>query len=192
MVDSGRLTLVYSTKGPDVISPKPVLALVVACTLLTGCNAGAVALGFVAQRVLAPTTTSGTLVGATATTKIGYLAWIELLNDGSVKGRLNFDLVANKNVTFDKSVAPVNNGFTLEITPGADVAEGTYVLFAWDDANNNGAYDGEGGEKRAQEVYRVRGQASTRSLWTTEKFVFTQTKLAIEYANQEGGLTFTF
>jgi hypothetical protein len=66
------------------------------------------------------------------------------------------------------------------------------VVFAWDDVNNNGIYEGDQGEKRAPEVYRVRGQATTRALWTTEKFVFTDRKLAIEYADQNGGLAFTF
>ena len=171
---------------------KTLLATALAATLLTGCNAGALVLGAMAQRVLAPTTASGSITNPPGATKVGYLAWIELLNDGAVKGQLNFDLVANKTVRFDKSITPTGAQFAVEITPSADVAEGTYVLIAWDDANNNGVYDGDQNEKRAQEVYRVRGQAANRSLWTTEKFVFTATKLAIEYANQEGGLAFTF
>lgn len=172
--------------------PMPLLAIAVASTLLTGCNAGALVLGVMAQRVLTPTTVSGTLTNAPGTTKVGHLAWIELLNDGTVKGQLNFDLVANKTVRFDKSMTPSGGTFSMEIAPSADVAEGTYVVIAWDDANGNGVYDGDQNEKRAQEVYRVRGQAANKSLWTTEKFVFTATKLAIEYANQEGGLAFTF
>jgi hypothetical protein len=177
----------------STISFKPTAAIALAALWLTGCNAGAIALGVIAQRVLGPTTASGTVANPPANTKIGYLAWIELLNDGQVKGQLNFDLVANKTVQFDKSVSPESGGkFSIEVTPQADVAEGTYVVFAWEDANNNGAFDGEAGEKRAPEVYRVRGQAANRGLWTTEKFVFTEKKLAIEYASQDGGLTFTF
>lgn len=171
---------------------KSLLAIAATAMLLSGCNAGALVLGAMAQRILAPTTVSGTLTNAPGTTKVGYLAWIELLNDGAVKGQLNFDLVANKTVKFDKSMTATGGTFSMEIAPSADVAEGTYVVIAWDDANANGQYDGDQNEKRAQEVYRVRGQAANRNLWTTEKFVFTATKLAIEYANQEGGLAFTF
>lgn len=173
-------------------SIKPLLAMALAATLLTGCNAGALVLGAMAQRVLTPTTASGTITNPPGATKVGYLAWIELLNDGTVKGQLNFDLVANKTVRFDKSITLSGTQFSTEIAPSADVAEGTYVVIAWDDVNNNGVYDGDQNEKRAQEVYRVRGQAGSRSFWTTEKFVFTATKLAIEYANQDGGLNFTF
>lgn len=168
------------------------LAIVATAVLLTGCNAGALVLGAMAQRVLSPTTISGTLTNPPAAIKIGHLAWIELLNDGTVKGQLNFDLVANKTVRFDQSTTPSGNQFSMALAPSADVAEGTYVVIAWEDTNNNGVYDGDQNEKRAQEVYRVRGQAANRSLWTTEKFVFTATKLEIQYANHEGGLAFSF
>ena len=71
------------------------------------------------------------------------------------------------------------------------MAEGTYVVFAWDDVNNNSIYEGTQNEKRAQEVYRVRGQATDRNLWTTEKFIFTDQKLSIDYADINS-LAFTF
>jgi hypothetical protein len=154
-----------------------------ALPLLAGCNAGAVALGFVASHELGTQQIGGSLTNPTANTKVGYIAWIELMQDGTVQGRLNFDLVKDTTVTFDKITTPANGRYTLDVTPKAGVAEGTYVVFAWDDVNNNNIYEGTANEKRAPEVYRVRGQATTRSLWTTEKFVFTNTKLEIAYAD---------
>ncbi|MDB5096012.1 MAG: hypothetical protein JWM80_433 [Cyanobacteria bacterium RYN_339] len=154
-----------------------------ALPLLAGCNAGAIALGYVATHELGTQSIGGALTNASGTTKVGYIAWIELMQDGTVQGRLNFDLVKDTTVTFDKITTPAGGKFTLDITPKAGVAEGTYVVFAWDDVNNNNIYEGTANEKRAPEVYRVRGQATTRNLWTTEKFVFTNTKLAIEYAD---------
>lgn len=168
------------------------LALLLAAPSLTGCNAGLIGLAVYTQRGLEPTVASGSLTNAPGTTKIGYVTWIELNQDGSVGGRLNFDLVRDQNITFDKSAVPAGGKFTIEVTPKANVVEGTYVIFAWDDTNGNGIYEGDQGEKRAPEVYRLRGQAATRSLWTTEKFVFTDKKLAIEYADPNGGLAFGF
>jgi hypothetical protein len=162
------------------------LARIILCTafgLLTGCNAGAIVLGYVANHELGSQTIAGAVTNPTATTKVGYIAWIELMQDGTVQGRLNFDLVKDTTVTFDKITTPADGKFTLDVTPKAGVAEGTYVVFAWDDVNGNNIYEGTANEKRAPEVYRVRGQATTRNLWTTEKFVFTNTKLAIEYAD---------
>jgi hypothetical protein len=167
------------------------LALCASLPLLAGCNAGAIALAYYTSHALGTQTVSGTLANPTATTKVGYVAWIELMQDGSVQGRLNFDLVQDKNVTFDKIAQPSGNKFTLDITPRAGVAEGTYVVFAWDDVNGNNIYEGDQNEKRAPEVYRVRGQATTRNLWTTEKFVFTNTKLSIDYADVNS-ISFTF
>jgi hypothetical protein len=163
----------------------PLFRLALATTLpfLASCNAGALVLGYVATHQLGSQQVSGALSGLTPTTKVGYIAWIELMQDGSVSGRLNFDLVQDKNVTFDKIGAIANNRFTLDVTPKANVAEGTYVVFAWDDVNGNNIYEGDKDERRAPEVYRVRGQATTRNLWATEKFVFTDRRLAIEYAD---------
>lgn len=166
-------------------------ALLLAGQTLAGCNAIVLTTALTSNS-LAPTKVSGSLTAAPAATRVGYITWIELMQDGSVQGRLNFDLVRDKTVPFDKATAPENNAFNLEVTPKPSVAEGTYVVFAWDDVNNNGIYEGDQGEKRAPEVYRVRGQATNRALWTTEKFVFTDRKLAIEYADQNGGLAFTF
>ena len=168
------------------------LALALAAVSLSGCNAGLIALAAYTQRGLEPTTASGSLTNAPATTKIGYVTWIELNQDGTVGGRLNFDLVRDQNITFDKSAVPADNRFNIQVQPKANVVEGTYVIFAWNDLNGNGIYEGDQGETRAPEVYRLRGQASTRSLWTTEKFVFTDKKLAIEYADPNGGLAFGF
>lgn len=166
-------------------------ALLIAGSTLAGCNA-IVLTTALPTTSLTMTTVSGSLSAAPAATRVGYVTWIELMQDGSVQGRLNFDLVQDKTVPFDKAAVPVANKFSLEVTPKPSVAEGTYVLFAWDDVNNNGIYEGDQGEKRAPEVYRLRGQAANRVLWSTEKFVFTDRKLAIEYADQNGGLSFTF
>lgn len=168
------------------------LSLLLAASTLSGCNAGAIALAAYTQRGLEATQASGSLTNPPAKARVGYITWIELMQDGTVQGKLNFDLVRDKTVAFDKAADPVGGKFTLEVTPKPDVAEGTYVVFAWDDLNGNGIYEGDQGEKRAPEVYRMRGQAAGRSLWTTEKFVFTDQKLAIEYADQNGGLSFAF
>lgn len=165
-------------------------SLLLAGQALTGCNA-IVLTTALTTNALTPTTISGTLAAAPASTRIGYVTWIELMNDGSVQGRVNFDLVRDKTVPFDKAATPSGNGFSLEVSPKAGVAEGTYVVFAWDDVNNNGIYEGDQGEKRAPEVYRVRGQAAGKALWTAEKFVFTDRKLEIMYADQ-AKLDFTF
>lgn len=167
------------------------IAVAAALPLLAGCNAGAIALGYVANHDLTPQTVSGTLSNAGSTTKVGYIAWIELMQDGTVSGRLNFDLVQDKNVTFDKIATPSGNSFSLQVSPKSGVAEGTYVVFAWNDTNGNNIYEGDQGETRAQEVYRVRGEAATRNLWTTEKFIFTDQKLSIDYADVNS-LAFTF
>ena len=176
-----------------VLKPSTLCRLAICAVLpvLSGCNAGAIALAYVASHNLGTQTITGTLSNATATTKIGYVSWIELLQSGQVQGKLNFDLVADQTVTFDKIVTPSGNKFSMDITPSANVAEGTYVVFAWDDVNNNSIYEGTQNEKRAQEVYRVRGQATDRNLWTTEKFIFTDQKLSIDYADINS-LAFTF
>lgn len=163
----------------------------VAAITLTGCNAGAIAIGVLSNRQIAATTASGTVRTAPAAVKVGYLKWIELLNNGSVQGQRDFDLATKKNVTFEKSVVPVNGAFSIEITPSGEAAEGTYVVMSWEDSNGNGAYDGDAGEKRAAEVYRFRGLASTNALWTAEKFLFTEKQLSIVYATATD-LSFTF
>jgi hypothetical protein len=168
-----------------------IAALAIAGPALAGCNAIVLTTALTSTS-LAATKVSGSLTSAPTNARVGYITWIELMQDGSVQGKLNFDLVRDKTVPFDKAVQPANNKFELEITPKPNVAEGTYVVFAWDDVNGNGIFEGDQGEKRAPEVYRVRGQAANRGLWTTEKFVFTDKKLAIEYADQNGGLAFTF
>jgi hypothetical protein len=166
--------------------------LLAALPSLSGCNAAAIALAAYAQPGLGTMTAKGNLQNAPSTAKIGYITWIELMRDGSVQGKLNFDLVRDKNVTFDKTANPSGPSFAIDLVPKAQVAEGTYVVFAWNDQNNNGIYEGDQGETRAPEVYRVRGQATSKGLWTTEKFVFTDKKLSIEYADANGGLSFTF
>lgn len=169
------------------------LSLLLAPALLAGCNAGAIAVAAYSQASLSATDTSGQVTNAPANVKVGYITWIEMLKDGSVTGKLNFDLVRDKVVDFEKNVTtPANGRYDLKVTPKSDQAvEGTYVVFAWDDLNGNGVYEGDQGEKRAPEVYRVRGQAGARSYWTIEKLVFTDKKLAIEYADQ-GGVSFVF
>lgn len=167
------------------------VALLTAGQTLAGCNA-IVLTTALNSTSLGATKVSGSLTNATPNARVGYITWIELMQDGSVQGKLNFDLVQQKTVAFDKVVTPANSKFELDITPKPAVAEGTYVVFAWDDVNGNGVYEGDQGEKRAPEVYRVRGQSANRGTWTTEKFVFTDKKLAIEYADQNGGLAFTF
>lgn len=168
------------------------LSLLLTASALSGCNAGAIALAAYTQRGLEPTQASGSLSNQPAKSRVGYITWIELMQDGTVQGKLNFDLVRDKTVAFDKVAEPVGGKFSLDVAPKPAVAEGTYVVFAWDDVNGNGIYEGDQGEKRAPEVYRLRGQSAGRSLWTTEKFVFTDQKLAIEYADQNGGLVFAF
>ncbi|MFN3430682.1 MAG: hypothetical protein ACK46X_12090 [Candidatus Sericytochromatia bacterium] len=166
-------------------------ALVLAGQSLAGCNAIVLTTALTGNSLTA-TTVSGSLTNAPAAARVGYITWIELMQDGTVQGRLNFDLVRDKTVPFDKVSAPADNKFQIELSPKASVAEGTYVVFAWNDVNGNGIFEGDQGEVRAPEVYRVRGQATNKSLWTTEKFVFTDRKLAIEYADQNGGLAFVF
>ena len=159
---------------------------------ISACNAGVIALGYLAEHTLSATTASGSVANAPSNVRVGYLAWIEILGDGAVQGKLNFDLIKEKNISFDKVAKPENQRFTLELSPKASVVEGTYVGISWDDVNSNGVYEGDQGEKRAPEVYRGRGQAGTRSLWTAEKFVFSDNKLSLEYASQDGGIQFTF
>ena len=166
-------------------------ALVLTGTTLAGCNAIVLTTALTGNS-LAATKVSGSLAAAPTNARVGYITWIELMQDGSVQGKLNFDLVKDKTVPFDKAVSPADNKFEVDVTPKPGVAEGTYVVFSWDDTNNNGIFEGDQGEKRAPEVYRVRGQSANRSLWTTEKFVFTDKKLEIVYADQNGGLAFTF
>jgi hypothetical protein len=141
---------------------------------------------------LGATRVSGVVTAAPATVRVGYVSWVEQMNDGTVKGLLTFDLVNQKTATFDRVATPVGQNFSLELTPRASVAEGSYVVLAWDDVDKDGVYEGDQGEKRATEVYRVRGHVANRSLWTTEKFVITDKKQTIEYADQNGGLSFTF
>lgn len=169
-------------------------ALVLASAFATsGCNAGAIAMGVLLNNELGANKVGGTLSNAPAATKIGYVAWIELLNDGSTTGRLNFDLVRDRTVTFDRITTPSTEGrYALELQPKAQTAEGTYVVFAWEDVNNDNIYQADNNEKRAPEVYRVRGQAAQRALWTAEKYVFTDKKLEIQYAELGNGLVFTF
>ncbi|MEB3197260.1 MAG: hypothetical protein VKP62_08660 [Candidatus Sericytochromatia bacterium] len=167
--------------------------LTAAISLLTGCNAGALTMGYLAQRVLRPLATSGSVAGAIpASVKVGYLAWIEIPNEGAVRGKLDFNLTVPKTVEFDLVDTPRANQFALQISPGNDTAEGTYVVLAWDDQNNNNKFEGDQGEKRAAEVYRIRGQASTSNFWTAEKFLFTDKRLEIQMADHNGGLVFTF
>jgi hypothetical protein len=160
--------------------------------LLSGCNAGAIALDAFSQRALASTTLTGTLTNPTTHAKVGYLTWLELLQDGSLQGRLNFDLIQDKDVSFDVTTAPASGAYSLTINPKPAVAEGTYVVFAWDDTNGDGLYQGDQGERRAPEVYRVRGQAGAQGAWTVEKFVFTDQKLSIQYVDPSKGLNFSF
>lgn len=141
---------------------------------------------------LGGTKVSGTVTSAPATVRVGYVSWVEQMADGTVKGLLTFDLVNQKTVTFDRIATPVGSAYALDLTPRASVAEGSYVVLAWDDVDKDGVYEGEQGEKRATEVYRVRGHVTSRSFWTTEKFVITEKKQTIEYADPNGGLTFTF
>lgn len=169
------------------------LALPLALASLSGCNAGAIALAAYSSHGLDGTQSSGVVANSSADTRVGYITWIEQMQDGSVQGKLNFDLVQDKTVSFDQVVTPDSSGkFTLALTPHPKVQEGTYVVFAWTDSNHNGVYDGDQGEKRAPEVYRLRGDAGVTSAWTTEKFVFTDQQLSIQYADQNGGLAFTF
>jgi hypothetical protein len=171
---------------------KPAVLLLATSLLLTGCNAGALTMGFLAQRVLRPIATSGTLKNAPSAARVGYLAWIEVPNDGPSRGKLDFNLTQPRTVEFDRVEVPSNNTFSMNITPGPDTAEGTYVVLAWNDVNSDGKFQGELGEERAAEVYRIRGQASTSNFWTAEKFLFTERRLEIQIANQDGGLGFTF
>lgn len=169
------------------------LALPLTLATLSGCNAGAIALAAYSSHGLDTTSLSGVVANATADTRVGYITWIEQLQDGNVQGKLNFDLVQDKTVSFDKVVTPDSSGkFTLALAPAAKVQEGRYVVFAWTDSNHNNVYDGDQGEKRAPEVYRLTGDAGVTSTWTTEKFVFTDQQLSIQYADQNGGLAFTF
>lgn len=177
------------------LQPKLLLAGVAlaGALLASGCNAGAIAMGVLLNNELAANRVGGTLTNPPANTKIGYVAWIEQLNDGSTTGRLNFDLVRDRTVTFDRITTPgTDNKYSLEVQPKGQTAEGTYVVFAWEDANNDNIYQADNNEKRAPEVYRVRGQAAQRALWTAEKYVFTDKKLEIQYAELGTGLAFTF
>jgi len=184
-------TAVQTTEGPAALPSIKLTFAAASLLLLTGCNAGAIAIGMLSNRQIAPTTASGSVRTAPAAVKVGYLKWIELLNNGTVTGQRDFDLATKKNVSFEKSVAPANGAFSIEILPSTDAAEGTYVVMAWEDTNGNGAYDGDAGEKRAAEVYRFRGLASTTALWTAEKFLFTEKQLSIVYATATD-LAFTF
>jgi hypothetical protein len=186
--------------------------MMVSAGLVAGLTAGCVALvpgvsSLVATPAVAPVQTasvptwtpslggtrvSGTLNAAPADARVGYVSWVEQMADGTVKGLLTFDLVNEKKVTFDRIATPVSGGYSLDLTPRASVAEGSYVVLAWDDVDKDGVYEGDQGEKRATEVYRVRGHVTSRSLWMTEKFVITEKKQTIEYADQNGGLSFTF
>lgn len=175
--------------------PKCLLAGVVLSSALfaSGCNAGAIAMGFLLNNELAPNRVGGSLTNAPANTKIGYVSWIEQLNDGTTTGRLNFDLVRDRTVSFDRLTTPGSDAkYSLEIQPKAQTAEGTYVVFAWEDTNGDNIYQADNNEKRAPEVYRVRGQAAQRALWTAEKYVFTDKKLEIQFAELGTGLAFTF
>lgn len=168
-------------------------ALVVALLLpLSACNAGAIAMGVMAQRFLRPLETSGTLSNPPAAVRVGYLAWTELPHEGAARGQLDFNLTEAKTVEFDDRVVPRDNRFSLEIKPGPDTNEGTYVMLAWDDVNDDGRFQGEQGEKRAAEVYRIRGQASTSNFWTAEMFLFTDKRLEIRMVQPDGGLVFSF
>ncbi|MEB3284964.1 MAG: hypothetical protein VKN33_06740 [Candidatus Sericytochromatia bacterium] len=170
---------------------KPTIAFALLLPL-TACNAGAIAMGVMAQRFLRPLATAGTVSNPPAAIKVGYLAWTELPNEGAPRGQLDFNLTEPKTVEFDQTVTPRDNRFSLQITPGPDTAEGTYVMLAWDDVNNDGRFQGEQGEKRAAEVYRIRGQASTSNFWTAEMFFFTDKRLEIRMVQPDGGLSFSF
>jgi hypothetical protein len=172
-----------------LLKPTIVLALLLP---LTACNAGAIAMGVMAQRVLRPLATAGTVSNPPAAVKVGYLAWVELPNEGAARGQLDFNLTAPKTVEFDQVVTPRDNKFALQLTPGPDTSEGTYVMLAWNDENDDGKFQGEQGERRAAEVYRIRGQASTQNFWTAEMFLFTDKRLEIRIAQPDGGLTFSF
>lgn len=179
-------------KGGTPLFLKPAVLVLATSLLLTGCNAGALTLGYFAQRVLRPLSTSGTLKNAPPAARVGYLAWIEVPNEGQTRGKTDFNLTERRTVEFDKVEVPSNNAFSLTILPGNDTAEGTYVVLAWNDVNADGKFQGDQGEERAAEVYRIRGQASTSNFWTAERFLFTERRLEIQVANQEGGLGFTF
>lgn len=172
-------------------SSKLTLVVCAASLLLSGCNAGAIAVGMIANRQITPTTASGAVRNPPAAVKVGYLKWIELLNSGTVQGQRDFDLATKKTVSFEKTVVPANGNFAIEILPSSEAAEGTYVVMAWEDTTPNDVYDGDAGEKRAAEVYRFRGLASTTALWTAEKFLFTEKQLSIVYA-AANDLSFTF
>lgn len=174
-----------------LVNLRPAAFVLASSLLLTGCNAGALTLGYLAQRVLKPLSTAGTVKNAPVEVRVGYLAWIEVPNEGTPRGKLDFNLTVPKTVEFDSVQKPVNNAFALQITPGPDTSEGTYVVLAWDDLNGNGKFEGDQGEKRAAEVYRIRGQASTSNFWTSEKFLFTDKRLEIQIANQDA-LSFSF